>query len=60
MICACIYEVNRNPKKRSKPFGIEDFLGGKKKKNGWQDQLEAVKQINQMMGGKDKRKTKKQ
>lgn len=45
MICASIYEQNRNPKKRRKPFSPQDFLGKPKKKQTDEQMLSIVKSL---------------
>lgn len=58
-ICASIYEVNRDRKKRPIPYKPEDFLPKKKKQEGhrdWKSQLRYVEFLNVMFRGKDLRK----
>ena len=47
MIVAAIYNVNRDPKKRNKPFTPEEILGEKKKTN----MRETAKMLTELHGG---------
>lgn len=52
MICSIIAEVNRNRKKRRKPFTPMDFMPKKKKgKMTGEQMLEQVKTMNAVLGG---------
>lgn len=55
LICSVIANVNRNKKKRSKPYGVEDFMPREKKKQTWQQQLKFVEGLTRALGGKDLR-----
>lgn len=58
LISSTVANTARNPKKKRKPFKIKDFLleFGKRKAQGWQEQLQIVEMFNRAMGGKDLRK----
>lgn len=49
-IMAAIYEVNRNPKKRPRPFTADDFLPREKKKQTDRQMFEAVKALHAAFG----------
>lgn len=58
LVASVIAEVNRDHKKRKRPFKPEDFLGGRRprtKKQSWQEQLRLVERLNAQFGGKDLR-----
>jgi len=54
LICSVIANVNRDPKKRSKPYQPKDFMPGQKqtKKQSAQQMFETVKALNKLYGGK--------
>jgi hypothetical protein len=56
MICSVIAEVNRDHKRRKKPFTPEDFLPKEKKEKVVSNpqMRRAVERINQMLGGETK------
>jgi hypothetical protein len=58
LICSVIANVNRNSKKRRKPFQPDDFIGGRQstKKQTPDQMLSMVEQMNAELGGKDERK----
>lgn len=71
MLMMLIAEINRNPKKRKKPYKISDFLPdfsgnfekrifeddeGAEENPGWKFLLDKVVAINKRLGGKDNRK----
>ena len=49
MVVAAIYNVNRDPKKRKKPYTPEEILGEKKQTSG--DMLEMAKSLTVIHGG---------
>ena len=58
MVKAAIYEVNRDRKKRAKPFTAEEFMpeigtqeSGPKKNQTPEEQLTIVKMLNAAFGG---------
>jgi len=55
LICCVLANINRDKKKKSKPFVVDDFMpkvAGKKKKQTPQQQFEIVKMLNAAFGGK--------
>jgi hypothetical protein len=52
MICAAIYEQNRDKKKRPRPYGVDDFLK-RGKKRSWESQLDHIRAINTRLRGKN-------
>lgn len=58
MVCSVIANVNRDPKKRKKPYTEDDFLGtgeSKPKRQTPDQMLAMAKQANALLGGKDMR-----
>ena len=58
IVASTIANVNRDPKKRKKPFSPSDFVpqfGTEKKERDWQDLLAHVEMLNAAFGGVDKR-----
>lgn len=59
MVCSVIANVNRDPKKRRKPYTEDDFLGtggeSKSKRQTPDQMLAMAKQANALLGGKDMR-----
>ena len=58
MVAATIANVNRDPKKRRKPFEPADFLpqwSASDAGASWRDQLRAAEAINRALGGRDLR-----
>lgn len=56
MITSVIAEVNRDRKKRHKPFAPGDFMPKKRKPRRvqtWQEQMEIVKLWNKALGGEE-------
>ena len=54
LICCVLANINRDKKKKPKPFTVEDFMPkvvGKKEKQTPQQQFEVVKMLNQAFGG---------
>lgn len=51
MICSIIAEVNRDHKKRKKPFTPNDFMPKKKVKLTDEQMLEQIKSLNIAFGG---------
>ena len=54
LICCVLANVNRDKRKKSKPFTVDDFMPkviGKKEKQTPQQQFEIVKMLNVAFGG---------
>ena len=54
LICTVLANINRNKKKKPKPFTVEDFMPkviGEKEKQTPQQQFEIVKMLNAAFGG---------
>ena len=54
LICSIIAEVNRNVKKRAKPFTAEDFMPKEHRKMTAKRMKTAIKHINIMLEGEEK------
>jgi len=55
LVCSVIAEVNRDRKKRTKPFTPQDFMPKKKKaKLTGEQTMEQIKVLNTMLGGEVK------
>ena len=54
MVCCLIAEVNRDHKRRAKPYTPEDFMPKPRKVMGPKTMSNAVKSIAQMLGGETK------
>lgn len=54
LICSIIAEVNRDPKKRSKPFTPSDFMPKKKMKLTDKQMTDQIKALNIALGGEVK------
>jgi len=55
LICCVLANINRDKKKKPKPFTVDDFMPkvvGKKEKQTPQQQFEVVKMLNAAFGGK--------
>jgi len=55
LICCVLANINRDKKKKPKPFTVDDFMPkvvGRKKKQTPQQQFEIVKMLNAAFGGK--------
>jgi hypothetical protein len=50
MVMAAIFNVNRDPKKRKKPYTPEEILGEKKEKKD-NDMLQTAKSLTKLFGG---------
>ena len=55
LICSVLAEVNRDRKKRKKPYKVEDFMPKERKQQTWEQQLKFVEILNKALGGEDKR-----
>ena len=60
-IAQVLAEVNRNKKKRSKPWQVDDFIPNwsgqpKQRQKHWKELLSIAENLNQAFGGKDERK----
>jgi hypothetical protein len=59
LIAQTLAEINRNTRRKSAPYKIEQFLLFTKPKpkpqQPWQEQLKLVEMMNAMMGGRDLR-----
>jgi len=56
LICAMLANINRNPKKRSKAFTVEDFMPKYEKERqvkSAEEMLETVKLWNKVLGGNE-------
>ncbi len=60
IVASVIANCHRDPKKRKKPYKVEDFMPQDKKektqKQNWESQLKMIKALNSAMGGTDKTK----
>lgn len=54
MICSVIAEVNRDSKKRKKPFTPDDFMPKKRRKLTGEQMVNQVEAINIALGGEVK------
>lgn len=57
IVASTVANVNRDPKKRPRPFQPRDFMPefGESKGQSWQEQLQIVEMLNHAFGGKDLR-----
>ena len=54
MICSILAEINRDRKRRTKPFSPEDFMPKEEAEERDDPKMErALKRISQMLGGKE-------
>ena len=59
LICAMLANINRNPKKRSKAFTVEDFMPKyekERKVKSAEEMLETVKLWNKVLRGDERKK----
>ena len=60
LVCSVIAEVNRDPKRRKRPFTSDDFMPKKKSKDVGRltsnEILERLRALNTILGGKEVRK----
>ena len=55
MIAALIANANRDPKRRSKPYQVDDFMPKERKKQTAEQMRDTVKVLHAAFGGKGKR-----
>lgn len=55
LIAALIANANRDPKRRKKPYAVEDFMPKERQRKSANQMLETVKVLHAAFGGKDKR-----
>jgi len=56
LICTVLANINRNPKKKRKPFTVEDFMPKHEKEKqvkSAEEMLETVKLWNKVLGGSE-------
>lgn len=55
LVASIIAEINRDERKRRKPFTPRDFMPqyNKPKRQSWKEQFEMVKALNRLLGGVD-------
>lgn len=54
-VCMVMANINRDPKKRRRPFTEDDFMPKVARRQTWQQQLAFVEQLNAALGGEDHR-----
>ena len=55
-LMALLANINRDPKKRKRPFKPSDFLGeSEPEEKNWKEQLKIVESLNKALGGDDRR-----
>jgi len=57
-LMALLANINRDSKKKPRPFKPSDFLGeSEPKEKNWKEQLKIVESLNKALGGDDRRDT---
>ncbi len=59
IVASVIANVNRDPKKRRRPYKPEDFVPrfeSERRQTSWREQLQFVEMLNTALGGRDLRK----
>jgi len=55
IVASVIANVNRDPKRRSRPYRPEDFMPRRRERKTGKEMLKIVEMLNAMFGGKDLR-----